>query len=81
MPDQQPHFLISVPTYNRSHLLEKLVESARSQNYTSWDILFMDDGSTDDTQEVVQNCNPPPHKPTTVEWKKTVGLTPPEIKS
>lgn len=54
MPDQQPHFLISVPTYNRSHLLEKLVESARSQNYTSWDILFMDDGSTDDTQEVVQ---------------------------
>lgn len=54
MPGQQPHFLISVPTYNRSHLLEKLVESAKNQDYASWDILFMDDGSTDDTQEVVQ---------------------------
>lgn len=54
MTRKDPHFLISIPTFNRSDLLEPIVLSAMNQNYRNWDILFMDDGSSDDTPNVVQ---------------------------
>lgn len=54
MTSAVPHFLISVPTYNRSELLEPIVDTAMSQTYKNWDILFMDDGSADDTRDVVK---------------------------
>lgn len=54
MNKEDPHFLISVPTYNRSELLEKLVKTVTEQEYSKWDIMFMDDGSTDNTESVVR---------------------------
>jgi glycosyltransferase involved in cell wall biosynthesis len=50
---QNIHFIIGVPTYNRSHLIPRIVLSVREQSYSNWTILFVDDHSIDDTNSVI----------------------------
>jgi glycosyltransferase involved in cell wall biosynthesis len=47
--------LISVimPTYNRATLIEEALDSVKTQNYRPIEIVIVDDGSTDDTEVVV----------------------------
>lgn len=48
-----PLVSVYIPTHNRSDLLKKAVESVLSQTYSHIEILICDDGSTDNTSEVV----------------------------
>ena len=48
-----PLFSVVVPTYNRANLMEGVVSSIQRQTLTDWELLIVDDGSTDQTQEVV----------------------------
>ena len=52
---EQVEGLVSViiPTYNRAHLCKKAVESALSQTYQNIEVIVVDDGSTDNTRDVV----------------------------
>jgi glycosyltransferase involved in cell wall biosynthesis len=45
---------IIIPTYNRAHLISETLDSVLGQTYTNWECLIVDDGSTDDTKEVVR---------------------------
>lgn len=45
---------VFTPTYNRAHLLPRLFESLQSQTCFAFEWLVVDDGSTDDTEAVVQ---------------------------
>ncbi len=45
---------VIIPTYNRAHLIKRSVESVLNQTYQDIQILVIDDGSGDDTQQVVQ---------------------------
>lgn len=44
---------IVLPTYNRAYCLRETVGSVQSQTYPDWELLVIDDGSTDATAEVV----------------------------
>lgn len=44
---------IFTPTYNRAHLLPRLYESLKSQNTNDFEWLIVDDGSTDNTKDLV----------------------------
>lgn len=44
---------ILMSTYNRAQLLERSLNSLLTQNYTDYELIVIDDGSTDDTFEVV----------------------------
>ena len=44
---------VCTPTYNRAHLLNKLYTSLKKQNYNSFQWIIVDDGSTDDTEAIV----------------------------
>lgn len=44
---------IIIPTYNRAHLISKAVNSIVSQNFDNWELIIVDDGSSDNTSEVV----------------------------
>jgi glycosyltransferase involved in cell wall biosynthesis len=50
-----PFFSIIIPTYNRAHLIADTIESLQQQEYDSFEIIVVDDGSTDNTQEVVES--------------------------
>ena len=52
-------FSIVVPTYNRAHLIGKTLDSLLLQSWPRWEILVIDDGSTDDTESVVKGISHP----------------------
>ncbi len=55
---KNPFFSIVIPTYNRAHLISKAIESVIAQTYSDWELIIVDDGSTDNTKELVDNyCN------------------------
>ena len=45
---------IIIPTYNRAHLIGETLDSIRSQTYSNWECIVVDDGSTDTTAEVMR---------------------------
>lgn len=50
---QAPFFSIIIPTYNRANLIGKAIQSVIGQTYPEWELIIIDDGSTDSTNEVV----------------------------
>src|SRR5690554_568349 len=44
---------IIIPFYNRAHLIGETLDSIIAQTYTHWECIVVDDGSTDNTEEVV----------------------------
>ncbi len=47
-------FSIIIPTYNRAHLIEATLESVLKQTFREYEIIIVDDGSTDDTENVIK---------------------------
>jgi glycosyltransferase involved in cell wall biosynthesis len=47
-------FSVIVPTYNRAQLIGETIESILAQDYSSFELLIVDDGSNDDTEKVVK---------------------------
>ncbi len=48
-----PRVSILIPTYNRAALLREALDSVFSQSFSDFEVIVVDDGSTDDTREVV----------------------------
>lgn len=44
---------IIIPTYNRAHLIGETLDSVLAQIYTNWECIIVDDGSIDDTEEII----------------------------
>ncbi|MDA3890628.1 MAG: glycosyltransferase [Salinivirgaceae bacterium] len=54
---ERPFFSIVIPTYNRANFIGKTILSVLNQTYTNFELLVIDDGSTDNTQEFVNSIN------------------------
>ena len=54
-PEQQSQPLVSViiPTHNRAHFLREMLASIAAQTYRPIEVLVIDDGSTDDTPQMI----------------------------
>ena len=46
-------FSIIIPTYNRAAFLPKAIGSVLAQSFSDWELIIVDDGSTDNTKDVV----------------------------
>lgn len=50
-------FSIIIPTYNRASILSETLITVLEQSYPDCEVLVVDDGSTDNTKEVVEKLN------------------------
>jgi len=47
-----PAISVIIPVYNVAAYLEQCVQSVRSQNFSDWELIMIDDGSTDGSSEL-----------------------------
>jgi len=52
-----PDVSVIIPTYNRCNLLTEAIKSVLQQSYGDFEVLVIDDGSTDDTRLVVESIS------------------------
>lgn len=57
--DWQPVISIVMCTYNRASYIAETIVSIHTQTYTDWELLIMDNGSTDNTDKVVAGFSDP----------------------
>ena len=50
-----PYFSIVIPSYNRIRFLPETIDSILKQTCQDFEILVVDDGSTDHTPEIIRN--------------------------
>ena len=44
---------IIVPTYNRANVIKRAIDSILWQTYSAYEVIIVDDGSTDETASVI----------------------------
>lgn len=49
-----PYFTVFTPTYNRADRIHRVYESLKKQTFKDFEWLIIDDGSTDNTKEVIE---------------------------
>lgn len=57
MKSAQPFFSIILPTFNRAKWLRTSIQSILAQEFTDYEVIVVDDGSTDDSGEVVNKLS------------------------
>ena len=51
--NRRPFYSIIIPTYNRSKFISRAINSVLDQTFSDWEIILVDDGSTDNTRDVI----------------------------
>ncbi len=59
MSDARIQISVVIPTYNRADLLPKAIQSALDQTFRDLELIIVDDGSTDRTEDVVRGYRDP----------------------
>ena len=54
-----PFFSIVIPTYNRQNIITYTIQSVINQTFKNWEILIIDDGSTDNTESIIKKIKDP----------------------
>ncbi len=71
--DGVPVVSIILPTYNRVRFLPEAFEAIRNQQFTDWELIVVDDGSTDDTRELVAELSKSVTQPVRYIYQENQG--------
>jgi len=52
--NKKPLVSVIIPTYNRGKILSRTIRNVLNQNFNSLEVIIVDDGSTDNTKEIVE---------------------------
>jgi len=50
----QPLFSVIMPNHNKGKYIREAIESVRAQNYPRWELIIVDDASTDNSLDVIE---------------------------
>jgi biofilm PGA synthesis N-glycosyltransferase PgaC len=51
--DRHPFFSVIIPAYNEGGIIELIVENLKDLNYPNYEVIVVNDGSTDNTKEII----------------------------
>lgn len=57
MNNKKPIVSVIIPAYNRGYIIRKSIDSVLAQSFTNFELIIIDDGSTDDTKDVIESYN------------------------
>ena len=52
--NKKPKVSVIIPTYNRAHLIGRAIKSVLSQTYEDFELIIVDDSSTDNTEDIIR---------------------------
>ena len=55
----QPRITVIIPTYNRAHMVGRAIRSVLAQTFRDFELIVVDDGSTDRTDEMLRALHDP----------------------
>jgi glycosyltransferase involved in cell wall biosynthesis len=70
----QPKVTVIMPTMNRAQLLPHAIESVLQQSFANFEFIIIDDGSTDNTQQVIQNYAKNDGRILCIRYEKNQGI-------
>ena len=59
MEQATPYFSVIMPAFNRQQLIEVSVGSVLNQTFGDFELIVIDDGSTDNTVQILEQINDP----------------------
>jgi len=60
MPKSNPKVTVTMPAYNASKYINEAIKSVLTQDYNSFELLILDDGSTDNTWDIIRQYRKDP---------------------
>ena len=56
MPSASPLVSVLIANYNNGNYLEDAIKSVNNQTYSNWEIIIVDDASSDNSWDIIQKC-------------------------
>lgn len=56
----EPLVTVIIPSFNHADYIDQAIASVRAQTYDNWELIVVDDGSSDDTPEILQKFESQP---------------------
>lgn len=69
-----PLVTIAIPIFNAEKYLEYAIQSVINQTYSNWELLLMEDGSTDESASIAKRMTEKDHRIQYISDKKNRGL-------
>lgn len=73
MNRQSTHFSVIMPTYNQCSFIRRAIHSLMQQTYDHWELIIINDGCTDETDEYIEEYLEDP-RITYIKNKENTGL-------
>ena len=52
---EKPKVTVYIPCHNYGRFLKQAIDSVIAQSYESWELVILDDGSSDSTSKIIKN--------------------------
>jgi glycosyltransferase involved in cell wall biosynthesis len=69
-----PRVSVLIPSFNHARYVADAIGSVQKQNYTNWEIVIVDDCSSDDSAAIIQNFNDP--RIIFLQNERNIGINP-----